>query len=57
MRIKDVSMMLACSTVIATLAASPAVADSSALPTPDTAAVRSVQKTAVAQGASSVPYG
>ncbi|MGW3725193.1 serine hydrolase domain-containing protein [Streptomyces sp. NPDC000851] len=51
MRIKDVSMMLAGSTLIATLAASPAVADSSAPPAPDTAAVRSVQKTAVAQGA------
>lgn len=44
-------MMLAGSTLIATLAASPAVADSTGLPAPDTAAVRSVQETAMALGA------
>ncbi|MEU9351430.1 serine hydrolase domain-containing protein [Streptomyces griseoloalbus] len=51
MRIKDVSMMLAGSTLIVTLAASPALADSTSLPTPDTAAVRAVHKTALEQGA------
>lgn len=51
MRIKDVSMMLAGSTLIVTLAASPALADGTSLPDPDTAAVSAVHRTALAQGA------
>ncbi|MEV5935735.1 serine hydrolase domain-containing protein [Streptomyces sp. NPDC052079] len=51
MRIKHVSMMLAGSTLIVTLAASPALADSTSLPDPDTAAVSAVHRTALAQGA------
>ncbi|MFJ5559230.1 serine hydrolase domain-containing protein [Streptomyces sp. NPDC093250] len=51
MRIKHVSMMLAGSTLIVTLAASPALADSASLPDPDTAAVSAVHRTALAQGA------
>ncbi|MHA5053204.1 serine hydrolase domain-containing protein [Streptomyces sp. SD15] len=54
MRIKDVSMMLAGSTLVAALAASPAVADTASRPAPDTAAVRSVQNNVVAQGAPGV---
>ncbi|MFJ2478080.1 serine hydrolase domain-containing protein [Streptomyces sp. NPDC087659] len=51
MRIHDVSMMLAGSTLIAALGAAPAVADGTTLPSPDIAAVRSVQKSALALGA------
>ncbi|MBB5128704.1 serine hydrolase domain-containing protein [Streptomyces griseoloalbus] len=51
MRIKEVSMMLAGSTLLVTLAASPALADSTSLPAPNTAAVRAVHKTALEQGA------
>lgn len=51
MRIKHVSTLLAGSTLIVTLAASPALADSTSLPVPDTAAVRTVHNTALQQGA------
>ena len=51
MRIKDVSLALAGSTLIVTLGASPALADSSSLPAPDLTAVRTVHDTALSQGA------
>lgn len=51
MRIKTASMMLAGSTLVVALAASPALADSTPLPDPDTVAVSAVHRTALAQGA------
>lgn len=51
MRIKDVSLVLAGSTLLVTLGASPALADGSSLPSPDLAAVRTVHRTALSQGA------
>ncbi len=51
MRIKDLSMTLAGSTLIVTLAASPALAGGTSLPDPDTAAVSAVHRTALDQGA------
>ncbi|MFC8845020.1 serine hydrolase domain-containing protein [Streptomyces griseoincarnatus] len=53
MRIKDVSLALVGSTLVVTLAASPALADTTtpSLPAPDVAAVAAVHRTALSQGA------
>ncbi|MER6623483.1 MULTISPECIES: serine hydrolase domain-containing protein [unclassified Streptomyces] len=51
MRIKDVSLVLAGSTLLVTLGAAPALADGSSLPAPDLTAVRTVHNTALSQGA------
>ncbi|MEY9484380.1 D-alanyl-D-alanine carboxypeptidase [Streptomyces calvus] len=51
MRITHVSTVLAGSTLLVTLAATPALADGTSLPAPDTAAVRAVHRTALEQGA------
>ncbi|NBM16923.1 serine hydrolase [Streptomyces sp. GC420] len=51
MRIKEASMVLVGSTLVAALSATPAAADTSTLPVPDTATVRTVQEKAVALGA------
>ncbi|MGW3480404.1 serine hydrolase domain-containing protein, partial [Streptomyces althioticus] len=53
MRIKDVSVALVGSTLLVTLAASPALADTTtpSLPAPDVAAVAAVHRTALSQGA------
>ncbi|MET8331897.1 hypothetical protein ABZV38_39185, partial [Streptomyces sp. NPDC005181] len=51
MRIKNVSIVLAGSAVMATLASSPAAAATSSLPDPSVTAVLNMQKQAMANGA------